>query len=139
MTDNTNPNTAAALRAIIEEIQYLIDHPRIQQRRWVASGKKWLPVLEIVHGELSAEPRNSPSDRAQAPRVKDLGSILVEVNISVNQTFVNIDLADVSQVEVHHTKTSSFTLKDGRKYLTSPKDAQRIIDAIRKAQGEDKA
>ncbi len=129
-----NPNTAAALRQIIESIRYLVDHPRIQQKTWVASGKKWLPVLEIVYGELSNEQRSGTIDMAQAPLVKDLGSILVEVNVSVNQTFMNIDLADVSQVEVHRTKSNSFTLKDGRKYLTNPTDAQRIIDALRKAQ-----
>ena len=134
MTENINPNATAALRRVIEEIRYLVDHPRIQQRTWVASGKTWLPVLEIVYGELSLGYKPETTEVAQLPQRNNFDSILVEVNISVKQTFMNIDLADVLQVEVHRSKANSFTLKDGRKYLTNPTDAQRIIDALRKAQ-----
>lgn len=140
MADQPNPKTIAALEQVMQEIQHLVAHPRIQQRTWVAKGKTWLPILQIVHGELIGK---APADtEPSAPTKSESTSILVEVNAGYAQTFINIDLADVKQVEVYRGGEpgyryvrgahSGFTLKDGRKYLTRPDEAQRIVDALRK-------
>lgn len=140
MPNPTNPNTVAALERIIQEIRYLVDHPRIQQRTWVASGKTWLPLLQIIHGELTGQTSNAADD-SQPRGDKDTGSLLVEVNSGDGQTYVNVTLANVQQVEVYRGGEpgyryvrgahSGFVLKDGRKYLTSANEAQRLVDVMR--------
>lgn len=55
MSNQPNPNTIIALERIMLEMQNLVAHPRIQQRTWVARAKEWLPLLQIVHGELTGQ------------------------------------------------------------------------------------
>lgn len=47
--------TIAALEKMIEEMQYLVEHPRMQQRNWVAKGRIWLPVLQHAKEDLQHE------------------------------------------------------------------------------------
>lgn len=136
-----NPNTVAALERLMLEMQNLVAHPRIQQRTWVARAKEWLPLLHIVHGELTGQ-RLAVPESSQLPTADDTGSLLIEINASGGRNFVNIALANIQQVEVYRGGEpgqryirgahSGFVLKDGRKYLTSADEAQRIVDAMRK-------
>lgn len=140
MSTLPNPNTILALERLMQEIQHLVDHPRIQQRTWVASGKRWLPILQIVYGELTGKDLTSTSEEKSLDIEGNGASWLVEVNGASGQTFVNIALADVRQIEVYRGGEpghryirgahSHFTLKDGRKYLTRPDEAQRLVDAL---------
>lgn len=52
MNDHPNKRTISALDKMMEEMQFLVDHPRMQQRRWVAKGKEWLPVLQHAREDL---------------------------------------------------------------------------------------
>lgn len=45
---------ATELQHIIEQMEHLVAHPRIQQKTWVAKGKAWLPVLRIAKAHLEA-------------------------------------------------------------------------------------
>lgn len=45
----------AALAKMREQMQFLVDHPRMQQNRWVARGREWLPILEQAQTDLEAE------------------------------------------------------------------------------------
>lgn len=140
-SNTPNPNTLAALERVMQEMQHLVAHPRIQQRTWVAQAKTWLPILTIVHGELVGK-RISPSSEPPALSEDESNSLLVEVSAGGGQVYVNISLADVSQVGVYRGGEpghryvrgahSGFTLKDGRKFLTKPDEAQRIVDAMRR-------
>lgn len=142
MPNQPNPNTVAALERIMLEMQNLAAHPRIQQRTWVARAKEWIPLLQIVHGELTGQRLAAVPDDVNPPAENDTASILVEVNAGGGQTFINVTLANVQQVEVYrggepgyrHVRGahSGFVLKDGRKYLTKADEAQRIVDAMRK-------
>jgi hypothetical protein len=129
MPNQLNSNTLAALERVMQEIKNLVDHPRIQQRTWVARGKEWLPILQIVHGELTGQ--TEPSPIVTPP--EDIGSILIKVNMSADETYVQVKLADIDRIQVNRVRrSSSFTLKDRREYLTSPDEAQRIVDTMRK-------
>ncbi|MBK9745999.1 MAG: hypothetical protein IPO91_04395 [Chloroflexi bacterium] len=137
MPNQTNPNTVAALERIIQEIRYLVDHPRIQQRTWVGSGKTWLPLLQIIHGELTGQTANAAADDSPPRADKNTGSLLVEVSSGDGH---NVMLANVQQVEVYRGEPgyrsvrgahSGFALKDGCKYLTSANEAQRLVDVMR--------
>lgn len=142
MPDQPNPNTIAAFERIMLEMQNLIAHPRIQQRTWVARAKEWLPLLQIIHGELTGKKLSSATNNSNPLAENDIASILIEVNAGGGQTFINVTLANVQQVDVYrggepgyrHVRGahSGFILKDGRKYLTSADEAQRIVDALRK-------
>lgn len=55
MTDQAKQRNLAELEQMIKEMQYLVDHPRMQQRNWVASGKRWLPILEHMVEGLQSE------------------------------------------------------------------------------------
>jgi hypothetical protein len=44
MSIHPNARTVEAMEKMIAEMQYLVEHPRIQQKTWVASGRRWLPV-----------------------------------------------------------------------------------------------
>lgn len=46
--------SSAALDRIIKQMQYLVEHPRIQQKTWVAEARGWLPVLRDVKSELES-------------------------------------------------------------------------------------
>jgi hypothetical protein len=66
--------------------------------------------------------------------------MLVKVNAGKEETYVAIDLQDVAQVGIAHAGEghryvrgahSYVELKDGKRYLLSPDEAQRIVDAMR--------
>ena len=72
--------------------------------------------------------------------------MLVKVNMSKGETYINIDLGDVAKVVVSRSggsgyriergAHSSVELKDGKNYLTNADEAQRIVDAMRKTDNE---
>lgn len=55
MSSHPNARTIAAIEKMMEEMQYLVDHPRMQQRNWVAKGREWLPVLEHAREDLQRD------------------------------------------------------------------------------------
>lgn len=55
MADHPMSVTVAHLEQMMAEIQHFIDHPRIQQRRWVEKGRTWLPVLQQARAHLLAQ------------------------------------------------------------------------------------
>jgi hypothetical protein len=55
MSEHSAARTVAALAEIIEVMQNLVNHPRVQQRRWVALGKTWLPILQHAKEDLERE------------------------------------------------------------------------------------
>lgn len=129
-TPNPNPNTVAALARIIQEIRYLVENPRIQQRTWVASGKEWLPLLYIVHGELTGRTEALPA----TPPAVSAETILVTVNLSGGENYVQIAFDAVDRTQVNSMRgQGSLTLKNGQHYLTSAEEAQRVVDATRQA------
>jgi hypothetical protein len=68
--------------------------------------------------------------------------MLVKVNAGKGETYINISLEEIAQVVISHNgepgyafvrgARSSVELKDGRKYLTDPDEAKRIVAAMRK-------
>jgi len=46
--------TIEDLGKVISTMQFLQEHPRMQQRNWVASSRDWLPVLHRVQEDLIA-------------------------------------------------------------------------------------
>ena len=52
---NPNARTIEALEKMIEEMEYLVAHPRIQQKTWVAKGKTWLPTLRTARQDLARD------------------------------------------------------------------------------------
>ena len=55
MVEHPFARTAAALDNIIRQMEYLVEHPRIQQSEWVYQGKGWLPTLRQARTDLLAE------------------------------------------------------------------------------------
>ena len=55
MAEHPAARTVAGLEQIIEKIEYLVAHPRIQQKRWVANGRQWLPILRNARADLEDE------------------------------------------------------------------------------------
>src|SRR5690606_29387185 len=55
MANNPKARTAAAIEKMMQEMQYLVDHPRMQQRNWVAKGREWLPVLQQAQEDLQSD------------------------------------------------------------------------------------
>ena len=55
MADKAKARTVAALEQMIEDMQFLVDNPRMQQRRWVAKGKEWLPTLHNAVEDLQQD------------------------------------------------------------------------------------
>ncbi len=55
MSEHPNARTIDALEKMIAGMQYLVDHPRMQQRNWVASGQQWLPILQHAKEDLQRE------------------------------------------------------------------------------------
>jgi hypothetical protein len=53
--EHPSKRTLEDLDAMIEDIQYFLDHPRTQQNRWVAKGHTWLPILERTKEDLQSE------------------------------------------------------------------------------------
>lgn len=54
-TPHPNARTIKELDTIVEEMEYLVAHPRIQQKTWVAKGKTWLPVLRVARQDLGRD------------------------------------------------------------------------------------
>lgn len=139
---NPNPNAVAALEKIMQEMQNLVAHPRIQQKTWVAQAKTWLPLLHIIHGELTGQRVASVPEAESSPSTADEASLLVQYNGSFGSSYVNITLANVQQVGVYrggqpgygHVRGghSYVQLKDGRKFITSADEAQRVVDVMRR-------
>lgn len=137
-----NPCAVAQLELIMQEVQHLVAHPRIQQKTWVARAKQWLPLLRIIRSELIDQPQSAVPDNDTAVSAQNNGAILVEINAEHGQTFLSVALSDVQQVAVYRGDEpgyarvrgahSGFTLKDGRKFLTHADEAQRIVDALRR-------
>lgn len=137
-----NPSAVAQLERIMQEMQHLVAHPRIQQKTWVARAKEWLPLLGIIRSELIGQPESAVPASSAASPAQDDGAILVEVNTEHSKTFISVNLSDVQQVTVYRGDEpgyarvrgahSGFTLKDGRKFLTRADEAQRIVDALRR-------
>ncbi len=50
-----NARTIAALEQMQEEMEWLMAHPRIQQKTWVAKGKTWLPTLRMARQDLARD------------------------------------------------------------------------------------
>jgi len=59
MSLHPNARTAEAIEKMMQEMQYLVDHPRMQQRNWVARGKEWLSVLRHTQEDLQREIQQS--------------------------------------------------------------------------------
>src|SRR5690606_40240138 len=106
-------------------LQLLVDHPRMQQKRWVAAGKVWLPILYQAKDDC-ARPVTMTTPAAQPielPSAKPEPAILVKVNYGKGETYVNVKLGEVAQVSVAHHwvigyrvqrgATNSFVLKNG--------------------------
>lgn len=55
MSNLHTKRTIEALETMIAEMQFLVEHPRMQQKRWVAKGKTWLPVLHNAKEDLAIE------------------------------------------------------------------------------------
>ena len=55
MANQQNERTIAALEKMMQEMQHLVDHPRMQQRNWVAKGRVWLPILQHAQEDLQRE------------------------------------------------------------------------------------
>lgn len=124
-----NPDALNALELVIQEVRYLVEHPRIQQRTWVASGTRWLPLLHIIHGELTG--RTGAPVEVALP--EDENTMLVKVNMSTGTNYAQIRLSDIDRIQVNDRRASgSVTLKNGRNHITSAEEAQRIVDRLRK-------
>lgn len=55
VSNHPNTRTVAAIEKMIEDMQFLVEHPRMQQKRWVAKGKEWLPILEQAKEDLQRD------------------------------------------------------------------------------------
>jgi hypothetical protein len=100
MPNSPNARTVAALQKMIIEIQYLVDHPRMQQRNWVAKGRTWLPILQHAIEDLSSALGVSVSAPETHNPINQM-AILVKVNVANDETYLNIDLEDVREVNVY--------------------------------------
>lgn len=61
MVNHPNARTIEAVENLMTEKQYLVDHPRMQQRTWVARGQQWLPALQHTKEDLSRRSVNASS------------------------------------------------------------------------------
>jgi len=128
-----NPNAVAALERILREIQYLTEHPRIQQRTWVARGKEWLPLLQIVHSELTGQPATLST--VTPPENED--TMLIKVSMSADETYMQIKLDEIDRIQVNRGRGSSnITLKNGKQYILNADEAQRVVSTMRKRDDE---
>lgn len=136
--------TVEAIERMIQEMQFLVDHPRMQQKRWVAMGRTWLPTLYQAREDL-ARLGNSVQSQTQADHEQTTESedtILVRVNQGKGETYINVKLADIAEVSVaHHGEpghyvqrgaTNHFRLKNGTMYLTTVHETKRLVGAMKK-------
>lgn len=139
---NNYARTIAAIQKMIIEMQYLVDHPRMQQRNWVARGREWLPVLHHAIEDLSQADQSNTVNQGMSYPAPEIPSLLIKVNVRDPNTYINIPLNEVKSVTVYRGGEpghryqrgahSGFELKNGHKYLTNPDEAQRLVDALNK-------
>lgn len=55
MSESHLTRLLAELETLITQMQYLVEHPRMQQRNWVANGKVWIPILDHIKSYLASE------------------------------------------------------------------------------------
>ncbi|MFN8378116.1 MAG: hypothetical protein U0452_05540 [Anaerolineae bacterium] len=55
MASHINTRTVAAIEKMMSQMQYMVEHPRMQQRNWVSLGKEWLPILGQAKEDLQRE------------------------------------------------------------------------------------
>jgi hypothetical protein len=141
MNNQNYARTIAALEKMISEMQYLVEHPRMQQRNWVAKGRAWLPLLRHAIEDLSKQPEAAKEGTEMTQNLNRNETMLIKVNVSGGETYVHINLDDVAQVTVARKGEpgyyvprgahSGFELKNGQKYLTNADEAQNIVNALR--------
>lgn len=145
MTGIHKVRTIAALEKVIGEMQYLVDHPRMRQRNWVAAGKMWLPVLHQAKEDLALPDSHSATASAPlvnpAPIADESDIYLVRVYKGQSESYVNVRIKDITEVTIAQIGTpghyvqlgahNSFTLKNGTHYPTTLDEALRLIEAIK--------
>jgi len=159
MPIHPNERTIDALKRIVEQIEYLVQHPRIQQKTWVASGREWLPVLlhaiedltELGNNTLPLLEESTSSIASIQPITAEVETpmLLIKVSEGSSETYVNISLNDITKVTVDRNgepnhryqrgAMNSFELKNGRKYMTIKTEALRIIEALREREEGNKS
>ena len=64
-------------------------------------------------------------------------SVLIHVSASKGETYVQIELDEIARITVvqggHGTR---LTLKSGKEFILRPDEAQRVVDAMRKADND---
>lgn len=146
MPAHPNERTIEALKRMVAQIEYLVQHPRIQQRTWVANGRDWLPILHHAIEDLTEQGNTqlpapeTPSTATVSPEV-EAAMLLVKVSAGSSETYVNINLNDITKVTVDRSgepgyryqrgAMNSFELKNGRKYITLKAEALRLIEVLR--------
>jgi len=55
MLEHPRTRTLDELDQMMKDIQYFLDRPRTQQKRWVAKGATWIPIIERTKKELHSE------------------------------------------------------------------------------------
>lgn len=141
MTNTASKYLIDDLEKLIHEMQYLVDHPRIQQKTWVANGRKWLPILHRIKGEITTARDTSQPQPAEPVPQKPKTPIVLEVHWK-GQTFMTFDLEEVAQVTIDRSGepgyraergvVTQFRLKDGRSFSLSKKEALRLLDELKK-------
>ena len=86
MSQHQNARTIEALQKIIETMQYYVDHPRIQQRNWVASGRQWLPTLHHAIEDLQ---RSVDHYETATEHVGSLLSAIARLGLTVEKRDAN--------------------------------------------------
>jgi hypothetical protein len=144
MTDHASKRTIAALEKMMQEMQFLVDNPRMQQKRWVAMGRTWLPILNDAKEDLLrlGQSDAAPSAEVQASPAAPAGeeSILIKISQGSGETYLNLKLDEIAEVSVaHHSEpgqkiqsdaTNSFRLRNGTAYLTTVHETKRLVEAL---------
>ncbi len=55
MLEHPSTRTLDELDQMMKDIQYFLDRPRTQQKRWVEKGATWIPIIERTKKELHSE------------------------------------------------------------------------------------
>ena len=66
--------------------------------------------------------------------------MLIKVNSGKGETYINIELSEIAKVAIGNKLGVRYTrgadsfveLKNGKKYLTNPDEAERVVDFMRK-------
>lgn len=144
MTDHASKRTIAALEKMMQEMQFLVDNPRMQQKRWVAMGRTWLPILNDAKEDLlrlgqSVLP-SSGEVQALSSEPARQESILIKISQGNGETYLNLKLDEVAEVTVarqgepgqpvQSNATNSFRLRNGTAYLTTVHETKRLVEAL---------